>query len=335
MTGKRAFQQDIHMFRCMAITLIVTMHSIELFDWSGSKASLYDSMSVLFNSMSILFFFISGYLFQHLSGNFEYKTYLERKVNNVILPYIIISIPAIVISVWLIPQEGMWDWFYSTPKIVQILLFYLTGKHLEPLWFVPAVTLIYLAAPLLIRIDRRPAAYWIIPVLLVVSVAIGRDGPTGPLQKAVYMLPAYMTGMFASRYGTVLRPLLKRYLAVLLTALVLLYWIIRHDDPFAGTQVLFKILLSLTIWILLNGVRRVPPLAGTIADLSFGIYFVHGYVLAAMRLVFTYSLGSPNPFPGNIPFALIATAVVMAISIMGVRMVQIAFTRHSRQLIGA
>src|SRR5690606_14373892 len=138
-------------------------------------------MNVIFGSMSILFFFISGYLFQHLSGKFEYKTYLQRKFNNVILPYIIISIPAIIVSVWIIPQDGMWDWFYTSPKWVQILLFYATGKHLEPLWFVPAVTLIYLVAPLLLKIDRHPTAYWVIPLLLIVSVAIGRDGPTGPL----------------------------------------------------------------------------------------------------------------------------------------------------------
>lgn len=329
----RLFHEDIHCFRAIAITLIVFMHSIELFNWAKDTKT-YDVLLLILTSTSVLFFFISGYLFQSLSDGFDYRSYLKRKFLNIILPYLILSIPAVILSVWFIPQEGMWDWFYDQPKALQVLLFYATGKHLEPLWFVPAVTLLYLISPLLLKIDHHPSVYWVIPLLLVLSVLIGRDGPTGPLHKAIYMLPAYIIGMFASHYRETLRPLLQRYIWLLLAALGGVCYLLWFSEHPAGTQILFKILISLILWTMLGKVSKTPPAISTIAYASLGIYFIHGYILGALRLVFTNIYGTPNPFPGNLAYGAAATACVILFALLIIKTVQAIVGKRSRHLIG-
>lgn len=328
------FQLDIHAFRALAISFIVIMHSLELGDWTHRPLA-YALINTFFGSMSILFFFISGYLFQHLSGRFRYPRYLKRKAAVVVLPYLIISIPAIIVAEWFIPEEGMWPWFDGLPRIEQILIFYLTGKHLEPLWFVPTVVLIYLMAPLLLKIDRIPRAYWVLLPLTVLSLVVGRDGPTGPLQKAVYMLPAYISGMAVSHYRERVLALSARYLWVLLLAIVGLYLLILLANPLPGTQLLLKLAMCLAILTLFRKVRHVPPLVNQIAHLSFGIYFLHGYLLAATRLLFMKSLGTPTPIEGSLPLILVAGTVTLLATLFLVHVAKRILGRRSRYIIGA
>ncbi len=333
-TDRGAFQLDIHAFRALAISFIVIMHSLELGDWTHRPVA-YALINTFFGSMSILFFFISGYLFQHLSGRFRYQRYLKRKAAVVILPYLIISIPAIIVAEWFIPEEGMWSWFSDLPRIEQILIFYLTGKHLEPLWFVPTVVLIYLMAPVLLKIDRIPRGYWILVPLIAISLVIGRDGPTGPLHKAIYMLPAYVAGMAVSRYRERVLALSARYLWLLLLAAVGLYLLILLANPLAGTQLLLKLAMCLIILTLFSRIKHVPPLVNEIAHLSFGIYFLHGYLLAATRLLFMMTAGTPTPIEGSLPLILIAGTVTLFATLFMVRVAKRILGWRSRYVIGA
>ena len=50
----------------------------------------------VFSGGTALFIFISGFLFQHLSGKYEFKNYMSKKWTNVILPYLWTAIPGIL-----------------------------------------------------------------------------------------------------------------------------------------------------------------------------------------------------------------------------------------------
>ena len=85
----------INTFRAMAIYFIVAVHALHVFSWpDGSLSKQF--LDVLLNNGSIFFIFISGYLFQHLSVNFKASKYYLSKLKNVVLPYLIISTPAII-----------------------------------------------------------------------------------------------------------------------------------------------------------------------------------------------------------------------------------------------
>lgn len=341
--ASRKFQQHVHVFRAVAIIMIVAAHSIPSFAWDASPliGTLIDTIC---NQASIFFFFIAGYLFQHLSGRYEYASYLKQKFKTVLLPYLLVSIPAVIISVWYIPQEGMWFWFYDLPEWQQIGLFYLTGKHLEPLWFVPTIALFYLAAPLLLAIDRKPVLYWIIPLLIVLSVDLGRDGPWGPLNKAVYLVPAYLFGMVFSHYREAAEDISRKWLWLLLTVATLAYaMLVTGPNAPGDLQILFKLALCPVFLLAMHWLAdKVGSRLDYLAHVSFGIFFVHAYFIAAFRLLWTLAAGehwagedSTALFPPSVGLFLLHTVIVVLSSLGIIWVAQKMFPRHSRQLIGA
>jgi surface polysaccharide O-acyltransferase-like enzyme len=339
-SASRGFQGHIHSMRALAITLIVGAHSVPSFDWDQSPV-LGRVIDTICNQASVLFFFIAGYLFQFLSSRFSYGSYLRQKLKTVILPYLLVSIPAIVISVWLIPQQGMWPWFYNLPEWQQVGLFYLTGKHLEPLWFVPTITIFYLAAPLLLKLDKRPQLYVLIIPLIVLSVALGRDGPLGPINKAIYLLPAYLMGMAFSHFRSTAESLSRRYLLVLIGLCAATYAYMLFNEDSASLHLFLKLLAVPVLIVALHRLSPNPgPAVDYVAHVSFGIFFVHAYFISAFRLAYVKLQGGSwtgdgGLFEPSLLGFLVHTAAVLAASVAAIWVVQKLFPGRSRQLIGA
>ena len=85
----------INVFRGLAILLIIMGHTMQF----GDNSTLINNINCeMICGGTALFIFISGFLFQHLSSKFEYKNYLSKKWTNVIMPYLIVSIPGMMSS---------------------------------------------------------------------------------------------------------------------------------------------------------------------------------------------------------------------------------------------
>src|SRR5882762_3443553 len=86
---QKQFLNYIHYFRGIAIIFVVGGHTYLTLSWNkGTSSQIF--FDCLWQNGSVLFVFIAGFLFQHLSGKFEYKKYLKNKALNVVLPYLII-----------------------------------------------------------------------------------------------------------------------------------------------------------------------------------------------------------------------------------------------------
>jgi surface polysaccharide O-acyltransferase-like enzyme len=137
-------------------------------DWEDSKES-FVIFKALFKDGTAYFIFIAGFLFQYLSKKYAYGDYLKKKFNNVILPYLIISIPAIFycISQGKVSND-VWfkDFFPSWPLPYQVVALYSTGGHLYTLWFIPMIAIFYVISPLLIFVDKNPKLYWSLLLLI-------------------------------------------------------------------------------------------------------------------------------------------------------------------------
>jgi probable poly-beta-1,6-N-acetyl-D-glucosamine export protein len=338
------FQQHIHVFRGIAISLIVCAHTLPSLDWSHNPMT-GRWLDAVANQSSILFFFIAGYLFQYLSPRFSFGPYMKQKFRTVIVPYLILSVPALFVFVVLVPRQSMWPFFYELPGWQQIVLFILTGKHLAPLWFVPTITLFYLAAPLFIWLDRRwPRGYWLIVPLLGVSTYVGRGGQWGPLNFAYYLLAFYMLGMAVSRYRDTALMLIKRWRWPLLITMVLgiCGFALEWPDP-PHWQVLCKTPMALLLTLFLKHQHhRFGHRLDEIADLSFGIFFVHAYLILALKLAAVYILEGriyagvgEQGIPGNLMTFALYALTVMLLSVWVLRLVKHLLGDRSRMLVGA
>lgn len=338
------FQQHMHVFRGIAIILIVCAHTVPSLDWRQNPllGKLIDAIA---NESSIFFFFIAGYLFQHLSGGFTFKKYLYQKLKTVILPYLLLSIPAILVFTILTKRIGMWSWFYDLPVWGQMGLFLLTGKHLAPLWFVPTIAIYYLFAPVFLWIDRKfPKGYWVILPLIALSTYVGRGGQLGPLNFAMYLLPFYLLGMICSRHKAAALQLVRRWWAVLLVVALIgmvgriLEW---SNPPYWGTPMKLALTL-LFMWLLSRHHGVIGNRLDYAAEVSFGIFFIHAYFISAFKVALVYFLTGTvytgegaEVIPGNalIFFAYVAAVLVASISVIWVA--KKVFGKNSRMLIGA
>ena len=92
------FLSYIHSFRAIAIIAVVGTHVLGDIAWGGNSVIFQRIITTLVQNATILFVFISGFLFQHTVGHFRYGEYLIRKLKNIIIPYLIVSIPDTILD---------------------------------------------------------------------------------------------------------------------------------------------------------------------------------------------------------------------------------------------
>lgn len=340
-----AFLNHVHLARGIAILLVIGAHCWPAFAWSDSERA---RVLLPFDNVTVVFMFISGLLFQHLSGRFDYRRYLRHRFSIVVLPYLVTSIPAILLVIFMLHRSSVWPWVYDLPVWQQVLFFITTGKHLAPLWFIPMMTLFILAAPLFVWLDRIDAYRWAVPLTLVIAMVLGRDcvpGPLNNLGKAVFMLPAYLAGMGFSHHRAAMEAWCERRIGWLILGFGVTSWVMLLNPAHADFSLVQKLILAL---ILLVATRRLAMpkwldrAISHVAKLSFALYFIHGYVITTLRTgVDRLGLSLPGAdqtgaiFPptvlGLIAFVAGVTAITLALAEGGRRL----FGRYSRMLIGA
>lgn len=338
-----AFQQNVHNFRALAIIGVVAAHCLHNFNWQGSEIT-FIVLDVVFNQSTIWFAFIAGYLFQRLSANYTTEKYYRKKTANVILPYLLCSIPALTLSLTLFTQEMPPD-FYGSPVWKQVFYFLVTGKHLAPYWYIPTITCIFIASPILIYIDRNSSLYWALPPLLILSALLGRDGLIaytdlnayyGQISKAVYLLSPYMLGMFISRHSNQAMYQISKY-RVVLTLLTMSLFLLevtfyRNTTYLMFAWKIFSAPLLLYFLSFPNNIAQKP--IDRVADVSFGIFFLHGYFLPAHKILWAYVSGeSALPTASLVAYFIFVGAIVL-LCVFLISLIQRFIPKYSKQLIG-
>lgn len=333
------FLNYMNNFRGVAILFIVAVHVLHklrtVFGWDNSDAS-YAIVSAVVSNGTVLFVFISGFLFQHLSARFRYGAYLNTKWRNIILPYLIVSIPAI--AVHLSGTSSLPNPYAGYAPVAQVLLFYATGLHLLPLWFIPMLVLFYLLSPVLVRFDRARWPYWLLLPLLAIATVTPRPFDNIPVA-FVHYFPVYVFGMFCSRYRQEVLTVAARYLPALIALFVGLValdaWISFGAERVIATNSLTlwdKLILAVVLMYLLYRYDgMVKQRFGVLAATSFGIYFVHQYLIEiASRFLPTEVAGHAS----RIAAFILLTAAVTAISVLLLQSAKRIVGVRSRMLVG-
>lgn len=345
-----SFQPHIHRLRGVAILMIVALHCVSFFSWDRHPL-LHKLLRELFDNSTVLFMFISGFLFQHLSRGFQYREYLQKKLRNVLIPYVIVVTPAIVYAI----SRGdisnhVEELRDASPLYEAAWLSLYPGMLLDyALWFIPVITLYYLAAPLLLAMDRHRLGYLALVPLLAISILGHRPtyGNGHNFQLAAYFLSSYVFGMFLSHFRAKAEPLIARTLPWLACAFLLVFGahtvLTEHDVSYQVSHLfsfehglidwLFvqKALLAVVLLGMLKLLNRIQlPTLDYVGQISFTIYFVHLYVLFVMRAMFHW-----RTFEGNLPSWLLVYAVTLAGSCGIAMLAHRLLGRHSRIVVGS
>ncbi|MDG1579402.1 acyltransferase [Pseudomonas sp. GOM6] len=331
---------NVNWIRGIAAAMIVFIHMADDFDYqlNDSQRLLLD---LLVKSSTCIFVAISGFFFQLNSGKYRYGSYLAKKLNNVIIPYVLISLPAVALFLLKLKTEHVWidiQTFYTWPMLAQFVFLLATGAHLGPLWFIPALALIYLCAPLLYWLSRRRGFPLI--ALLGIYLFVATDRPennANPVMAAVHFIPIYLLGMLFCQYRTAIQQRTRLYAWIFALLLLALSLMAAYDKSYFGLQkfcvfaLLYLVLLRQQEWFYRN-----PWLADTLSLVgvySFTLYFLHGYFAGRYRMFGEYL--QPDTFPLYLLQRLLLTLATIAICIGITYCVKRVAKQHSRLLIGS
>ena len=199
---KQGFDLAMHYFRAFAIFSVISVHM-----WIVPPLEGHESMSrfldmlrgVLFHSSTLYFVFISGYLFHFLAQRkFDLRTYYRKKLLNVIVPYVILSVFFTGYAFfWYsytgeVPRftklaTGCWEFF-------QALLY---GDVVLTYWYIPFIATIFLVSPLLLRLSEERFALLTLFTVWI-PLLIPRTELTSFFHNYAFFFPAYLLGMFYS-----------------------------------------------------------------------------------------------------------------------------------------
>lgn len=301
----------IHSLRAIAIIIIVFNHAMFFqFNWE-ERGLLYNVLDDIFSNGTVLFVFVAGYLYQYLLNRFSYKKYYKNKFTNVILPYLIVSIPAIVYAFMFGDPAQSYPHIEPYPAWVQVSWFYAVGgAHINyPLWFIPMIVLFFLLAPVFNFITRYPKLYWLIIPLFILTDLIHREPfpLINPVRQFIYFLPVYLLGMWACQYKEHVNVIINKYfylLAVLLLTIIVIELGVLNTHGIYETKIPFTFPMGFVDWLLIQKVLlcffviglflRYPalnnPLLNYFANISFAIFFLHAYFFFAINVLFNYQV---------------------------------------------
>jgi surface polysaccharide O-acyltransferase-like enzyme len=338
---------DVHSFRAVAIAAVVATHVIDYLEATNPGSASNRFALSFFQNGSVLFVFIAGLLFQYLSAGFDYRSYLSNKWRFVIVPYLVASVPALAHQY--VRRVGVFAPAHYHGNLLRTLLSsFVKASHLpRPLWFIPMISLFYVLAPLFLHIDRKTRSYaFLIPATSLVAGFVHRPLPLDrPLHAFAYFLPAYLAGMATGRFYQRLKIWFARNdvrwgltalaLGLLMFEVVVLgrggaLWSRGTLLPLAfDTNLLLKLVsaVALLAWLSMSPKTLHRRLSLT-ANLSFGVFFVHEYVLFALNRLL------PSLPRATFPHIIVGTAIVLGTSLLVVMATKRLSGRWSRYLVG-
>lgn len=351
------FLPYIEHLRGLAMMIVVAVHA-RGFTWEWkSHPETNRILNVFFDADegygTILFLFIGGFLFQYLtSDKFHYRSYLHQKFKNVIVPYLLISVPIILLRLnYAYENLALPENFEQRSLPGKITYFLLTGAHLPPFWFISTVVLIYITSPLLRLADNERFYKFAFPIVLLLGCFTFRsEHNANPLLGFVHFIPVYMLGMMASFYRDVLTRLRWRLLGPVVVAysvLTIADLLGANDTPknlnfeqvvsqrlavfnvyyFKGLVFCILLMMLFYEW---NETRM--TLLATIGKLSFGVFFLHYPIISIFRKVI-HMAGFQLDF--NLATYLLFFAIVLAASLTSVLLIKRVFGERSKILIGS
>ncbi len=305
---KREMLNYINVFRGLAILLIIAGHTMQI----GEKGSWINNISFeVFAGGTALFIFISGFLFQHLSSKFEYKSYLSKKWTNVILPYIFTAIPGIILCLMIPSVYG--NPFDGLNPLAQVGVFLTTGRvHNVPAWFIPMIVIFFFLSHFLLKLEKSGKLYKLLPILFLITIYCPRldiepewVANLDYLHKYleylkfifvsfVHFASMYVFGMYLSANKDKIDIFWnKRYQIIffmLATTIADIYFM--HNGMFYNAT-LSKIFLTVLVLGYLKhydekikACEKLNHLLDVTAKYSFGLFFVHWYFVFAFNRLF-------------------------------------------------
>lgn len=348
---QKKFDYGMHNFRALAIACIVFCHCATVFrNWDEivniSDADKYVCFKIfysLFGSSTIFFVFISGYLSMKLFKGCGYIYFIQKKIKNVISPYLVMSIFFIIYGYVLAKITGeTFGKEYSPVGVIKMLLL---GEAQPPYWYIPFIFICFLFTPFIININRElllkiTLASLTLPVIFPRSYFPPESNHFVLL--FTYFVPGYLLGFVAESYKEEFLKFIRKiqYLLVTCTVIAIISYFFIENIYYQYYQkyiVLYisHLCLCLLIYMHLSSCSMCTKYIDMLSKNSFTIYFIHWLII---NLIFYPLFNSLTWFGTNIFFCIINFIISSMICLAVCLILSIAMRKvlktYARQIIG-
>lgn len=342
---KPGFDFGMHYFRAFAIFSVMAVHM-----WITPPVEGHEELSrfldmlrgVLFHSSTLYFIFISGYLFHFLSQKgFATLIYYRKKINNVIIPYLFLSVFFTIYAfIWNaytgeIPRfarlaSGFGEFFEAV----------LYGNVVPTYWYIPFIATVFVISPPLLRLDKR--RFGLLTLFTAwVPLLIPRTELTDFFHNYAFFFPLYLIGIFFSMHREAVLAFIAERLR-LFAAFAAVFTLVLAADRYSpllpndeAAYYLQKLCIGACV---IHGFERIRHVRVAVLDLiarySFALYFLHDFILftfqASLFRVFGYVLPDSLFLVSLLTFGSeVALCLLLGMSVKKM------FRARSRYLIGA
>jgi peptidoglycan/LPS O-acetylase OafA/YrhL len=289
------FLNSINFLRAIAIILIVAGHCDGVSGWEANNIA-EKFVENLIRGGTDIFMFISGFMFYHIYfHNFDYRGFVRKKISKVLIPYLIMSTPAIIYIIFF-KNRGLHNLHGVNEWVTSILFYYMTGNTIDGYWYIPVIMIIFLLSPIFIMFIRLKVGIKIFVLITTFLVSVFIHRPVDNINfvhSVLYFVPFYLLGIFCSIYKKNVYDYQKGLEYIFLAIALLLAWYQSafisitgnfHKEffQFNGIDVLLLQKLSLILFLMMWLHRyETSDFIGLsfIAKVSFPIYFLHPYII--------------------------------------------------------
>ncbi len=361
--GSRAHVDYLDWFRAVAILIIIAGHSYPLcgedvvYQGDHIAGRLANAIPALLTGGTAYFVFISGFLYRLVFfGRTTYGEFMRKKALFVGLPYLILASPIALLEIGLGASTVVSSpsgFIYPHSSFVDFIALISTGRVITAYWYIPFIFIIFLASPLFDRFIALSRAWSSLVFLLSIGIAFWVVRPAGnlnPVHSFLYFANFYLLGILFCEHreaiiSLVTRPLVIATLLLGIFAIGAVQALVMERvgnlerNPTDGWGLvgidLMLVQKCVGVFLLCAMLSRWgAPLARPfefIAGISFGLFFVHGIVIAILlRLPLAASLRVGEPLVD----LTMQSTVVFLLSVLIVVAVRRVAGRASRFVIG-
>lgn len=317
---KRKFFKNIHYLRAFAIICIMTVHVWRIPPDCIASNSIISILingtrEVLFHGSSIYFIFISGFLFHHLSSNFDIIKFYRSKLRNIVSPYVVMTTGVLVIQ-----SITHHEWHISFSKLIN---YYCLGKAQVQYWYIPLICIVFMISPILLKIPEKKLTL-LSPLFIILPLLGTRTATSISTGQFLYFFPVYLSGMICSMHhdrfiNFITTHIIKiSVLAIFSTFAIICAKLIPTDNPFINfyesTQYIQKMLILSVLIVFFKKIEFLDiSILDVLARYSFALYFTHHFVHSYTIRKF-YVLFDVSPvflFPLSILYTLIVFSLTV------------------------
>lgn len=338
----------IHYFRGLAILFIIAGHALSnTLELLNVEDISQEYLAKFFYNLILggtgLFVFISGFLFHSVfSKKFSYGRFLSKKIKNVYIPYIIMSIYPII-KIFFIDKN--YDNYNVYPNFLGGINIFNSGLQMTGYWYINFIMIIFLMSPLYLEFIKTNKKEFILFISFVISLLSFRPIQNiNHIHSVIYFNFFYLFGIWVSLNKEKLLIRLKKMTLIFGSLLVVVCLIQTFYLPYIGNfhkklfefqgidfMLIQKIIMILFLLSILEKIKdRELRVFDKLAEYSFAIYFLHGYIMRIFTNRVFYKINDLNLWS----IFLIETLFLLLLSISITIFIKKILGKKSRYLIG-